>query len=413
MTDSELVAYIRQQREKFRLDDIRRSLLNDGIPVARIDEAMVELRGTPSPAPADLGMEAPSLWRRAAALTLDLILLWLPVFFATTILFGSFELSGLAALAGTAAPLTLYFAASMLLMDGQTPGKKLAALRVVNLDGSPLSPRTAFIRSLSWCLSAAPCGIGFIPALYGPEAKALHDRIAGTRVVAERPLGAMRAVLTALCLLLPFAAALIVGESIEPMLSLMTKQGVERAISSQLDSASETSEDKDFRKIEDGMRKALDRISKHAPERDDLRARALFILGSSILMQGRRKESIKPMTAALDIQSRRLDKPDDLTLNIMRNLATAHAFSGNPAKAVELARESLRIRLSLRPAGDPDIAISYHHLGSFLKMASRPDEARAAFESALAIRRKTLGPEHESTRKTRQLLDSLPSPDLP
>jgi uncharacterized RDD family membrane protein YckC len=38
-------------------------------------------------------------------------------------------------------------------------------------------------RTAAWLVLAIPAGLGFITALFSPDHRGLHDRIAGTRVV--------------------------------------------------------------------------------------------------------------------------------------------------------------------------------------------------------------------------------------
>jgi uncharacterized RDD family membrane protein YckC len=68
---------------------------------------------------------------------------------------------------------------------GTTPGKELLDLRVETEDGvSPIGPARAGLRVFGYLLSAASLGVGFAMAAFGGSA--LHDRIAGTRVVRRR-----------------------------------------------------------------------------------------------------------------------------------------------------------------------------------------------------------------------------------
>jgi uncharacterized RDD family membrane protein YckC len=41
----------------------------------------------------------------------------------------------------------------------------------------------SIVRAAGYIVSALPLGLGFLPALFGPERRALHDRLADTRVV--------------------------------------------------------------------------------------------------------------------------------------------------------------------------------------------------------------------------------------
>ena len=65
---------------------------------------------------------------------------------------------------------------------GQTIGKMAARIRVVADDGS-LDPERAIRRTIVAAVSLLAFGAGFIPALLDPDRRALHDRVARTRVV--------------------------------------------------------------------------------------------------------------------------------------------------------------------------------------------------------------------------------------
>ena len=67
-------------------------------------------------------------------------------------------------------------------VKGATPGKRLLGLVVQAEDGSePIGLARAAIRVLGYVLSALSLGIGFLMIAFGGAA--LHDRLAGTRVV--------------------------------------------------------------------------------------------------------------------------------------------------------------------------------------------------------------------------------------
>jgi uncharacterized RDD family membrane protein YckC len=75
-----------------------------------------------------------------------------------------------------------YFAAFTAL-GGQTIGKMAAGIRVVADDQLMMDPARAIKRTLTGALSLASFGLGLIPALIGPERRALHDRVAHTHVI--------------------------------------------------------------------------------------------------------------------------------------------------------------------------------------------------------------------------------------
>jgi uncharacterized RDD family membrane protein YckC len=70
---------------------------------------------------------------------------------------------------------------------GRTPGKALLRLSVVPagpLEAGPgVGLKRAFVRFLAWNLSASLLGIGFLLVLFRKDRRALHDLLAGTRVV--------------------------------------------------------------------------------------------------------------------------------------------------------------------------------------------------------------------------------------
>ncbi len=70
---------------------------------------------------------------------------------------------------------------------GQSIGKMAARIKVVPSDPETWSDRVplgqAILRAFAYLVSALPAGLGFLPALIGPEKRALHDRLAHTRVV--------------------------------------------------------------------------------------------------------------------------------------------------------------------------------------------------------------------------------------
>jgi uncharacterized RDD family membrane protein YckC len=71
-------------------------------------------------------------------------------------------------------------------VGGQTIGKMALSIRVVTDDERAVDAACAVRRTLAGVLSAISFGLGFLPALLGADRRALHDRVAHTRVVALR-----------------------------------------------------------------------------------------------------------------------------------------------------------------------------------------------------------------------------------
>ena len=72
-----------------------------------------------------------------------------------------------------------------------TPGKRLLGLRVVDVDGRGIGLLRAVQRHLAGTLSWLTLNIGHLLAALPPQRLALHDRIAGTRVVQVAGTGAL------------------------------------------------------------------------------------------------------------------------------------------------------------------------------------------------------------------------------
>lgn len=67
---------------------------------------------------------------------------------------------------------------------GCTPGKLLLELRVVDArSGARPGWVQAMIRLLGYVVSALPLGLGFVWAAFDRDRRALHDKLASTRVV--------------------------------------------------------------------------------------------------------------------------------------------------------------------------------------------------------------------------------------
>jgi uncharacterized RDD family membrane protein YckC len=67
---------------------------------------------------------------------------------------------------------------------GQTLGKMAVGLRVVDIDQPrPPSLSRATVRTFAWLVLAMPAGLGLLTALLDADGRALHDRVARTRVV--------------------------------------------------------------------------------------------------------------------------------------------------------------------------------------------------------------------------------------
>ena len=67
---------------------------------------------------------------------------------------------------------------------GQTIGQMTTDVRVVHDSYRRVPFGHAVLRSVVLLICAVPAGIGLLPVLFGDDARGLHDRLAGTRVIA-------------------------------------------------------------------------------------------------------------------------------------------------------------------------------------------------------------------------------------
>lgn len=65
-------------------------------------------------------------------------------------------------------------------MTGQTVGKQVVGVIVLQPDGRILTLRASAMRTLTTIISALPFGLGFLWALWDPENRTWHDRMSGT-----------------------------------------------------------------------------------------------------------------------------------------------------------------------------------------------------------------------------------------
>ena len=132
------------------------------------------------------------LGRRVLALIVDWIIVGIP----TQIISSAFQ-AGMVFIKNPVFPLIaagfaiiisfsaqiIYEALMLLKRNGQTIGKQALQIRVVRVDGSPLSPREAWLRPVVRVFTAALCFADYFPAFFTTEKTAIHDMAAGTRVV--------------------------------------------------------------------------------------------------------------------------------------------------------------------------------------------------------------------------------------
>jgi uncharacterized RDD family membrane protein YckC len=139
-------------------------------------------------------LEAPSLGVRVGAGVIDLLLL---IGIDAAVLYLTLRITGLqnsledlrvlppVPFIGFLVILGFGYVAAFTVAGGQTIGKMILNLRVIGDDGRPVDAAGGMIRALGCMLVPATLGLSYLPALFTSDHRALHDRLAGTRVVQE------------------------------------------------------------------------------------------------------------------------------------------------------------------------------------------------------------------------------------
>jgi len=148
------------------------------------------------------GAQLASFSRRAVAFALDLVIGWLLfiVVFVMIILIG--RMIGAPVRPPGDDPVhlnffenwysilwwVLYFGLATYFGNGRTPGKRLLGIRVVSLVHGRLGLWHSIERALGYGASGLELGFGFIQYFVHPNRRTVHDRIAETIVVLDKPL---------------------------------------------------------------------------------------------------------------------------------------------------------------------------------------------------------------------------------
>ncbi len=160
-------------------------------PAAALKSGEASLLATETVA---LLMQAPPLGSRVGAGVIDLALL---AVIDAIVLVLTLRIAGLQTtvddlraippvpFTGFLALLAFGYVAAFTVAGGQTIGKMLFKLRVIGDDGRPLDAAGGMLRAVGCMLVPATLGLSYVPALFSSDHRALHDRLAGTRVVSE------------------------------------------------------------------------------------------------------------------------------------------------------------------------------------------------------------------------------------
>ena len=183
----------RQNEPELDLEPVL-SAIEDAEPASPAVRSPRRQTPAPVPGPASADQPAASAGTRILAATVDLLLL---VSIDAGVLYLTMRLAGLEWSDIRILPV-LPFSAFLAVLNGgylivftlaggQTIGKMAAGIKVVNADDEAPTDRVplaqAVVRSVAVLASLLPAGLGFLPGLLGADKRALHDRIANTRIV--------------------------------------------------------------------------------------------------------------------------------------------------------------------------------------------------------------------------------------
>ena len=115
-------------------------------------------------------------WIRADAFLID------GIFLGLTVTLVEFVVGGIPKIFSDGMLGILYFSLCHGLW-GQTLGKKIFKIRVVTVEGLPISMKTAWLRAFATIISQLTLGIGYLMAGWRSDKRALHDLAVKTCVV--------------------------------------------------------------------------------------------------------------------------------------------------------------------------------------------------------------------------------------
>lgn len=124
----------------------------------------------------------------------------------------------------------LWFAAFEASPRQATPGKRALGLRVEDARGAPIGFARAALRHLAGAVSWLTLNLGHLLAALPPRRQALHDRIAGTRVLQDPPPGSALPAWSLAWLGLQILLAIVAAAG----LFLATQAAVQRAFDAML-----------------------------------------------------------------------------------------------------------------------------------------------------------------------------------
>ncbi len=81
--------------------------------------------------------------------------------------------------------MAFYFIILWVFWDGRTVGKKIMKIKIVTIEGKPITPGKAILRYLGYIISSLGAFLGFLWIIWDKNHQGWHDKIAKTLVVKE------------------------------------------------------------------------------------------------------------------------------------------------------------------------------------------------------------------------------------
>lgn len=81
--------------------------------------------------------------------------------------------------------LAVVYIATFTVAGGQTVGKMVTGVKVIGDDGRSVNAADGVLRALACVLVPLTLGLSYVPVFLTTDRRALHDRLAGTRVVSQ------------------------------------------------------------------------------------------------------------------------------------------------------------------------------------------------------------------------------------
>jgi len=183
MVNQYIVNYLKENKDKFPIDVLKKRLSEAGYPEKEIEEAINLIQ---KPISKEIG-EYVGFGNRLIAFIIDnLILLGTFLFILNKLFILNRSLNYEYEVYFYFIPYLIgpvYFICMWTFADGATVGKKILKIKIVQVNGSPITIGKAILRYIGYFISGMFFGLGFFTILWNKKKQGWHDEIAKTVVV--------------------------------------------------------------------------------------------------------------------------------------------------------------------------------------------------------------------------------------